>query len=233
MLRTVFLGLALTLSFAFSTGLSAQDSIEALVEKEDYAAAFQKAEAEARAGDSFAHAWLGSFYENGNGVPQDMEKAVHHYRVAIANGEHSYPEWRIGVLIDEGKTKGMLEEAVALFERAAARGYTNAMVSLAVMQATGRGTPEDFQGAFDNYMKAARAGNMHGVQGVGILHTLGQGVAKDTAEGAAWFMVAAVGGNESGRSRYEQAVADMSQSEVNAIRDRAIAIADALGLLTD
>ena len=233
MLRHFFLTFALIVSVTASPSVSAQESIEALVEKEDYEAAFQKAEAAAQTGDTLAHAWLGSFYEYGQGVAENLTKAVQHYRVAIAHGEHSYPEWRVGVLIDEGKTEGMLEEAVQLFERAAARGYSNAMVSLAVMQATGRGTPENYIAALDSYMNAARAGNSHGIQGVGVMFALGQGVEQDSAEAAAWFMIAALAGNERGRSNFDRMVADKSQSEIDAITERATEIAEELGLLSD
>lgn len=120
-----------------------------------------------------------------------------------------------------------------LFKRAAARGYSNAMVSLAVRQATGRGTPQDYPAALDSYMMAARAGNSHGVQGVGVMFALGQGVEKDMTEAAAWFMVSAVAGNESGRANFERVTTDMSEAGLDAIADRATEIADQLGLLAE
>jgi len=39
-------------------------------------------------GDAFAQRCLGQCYENGEGVPRDLEKALRWYSSAAANGQH-------------------------------------------------------------------------------------------------------------------------------------------------
>lgn len=229
MLRCLILALVLTFSLA-NTSQETDEAITALYDSGDYSAAFQKAQAAADAGDAKGHEWLGYFYEDGVGVEANLAKAIHHYRVAIADGGQSYAQWRLGVLIDQGKAEGTLEEAFGLFELSAKQGQTEAMVSLGVMHATGRGTPQDFAACLESYMRAARAGESHGVRGVGVLFYLGQGVEKDTYEAAAWFAVAAAQGNEEAASDFTLLTEGMSKSEIEAIGQRANEIAGELSL---
>ncbi len=227
MLRSVLLAFILLFSVANSSDETNQ-AITALYDSGDYSAAFKKARAGAVAGDLKAHEWLGYFYEDGVGVEANLAKAIHHYRVAIADSGQSYAQWRIGVLIDQGKAEGTLEEAFGLFELSAKQGQTEAMVSLGVMHATGRGTPQDFVACLESYMRAARAGESHGVRGVGVLFHLGQGVEQDTYEAAAWFGVAAAQGNEEAASDFGLLTEGMSKSEIEAIAQRANEIVDEL-----
>lgn len=229
MLRSALLAFILLFSVANSSDETNQ-AITALYDSGDYSAAFKKAQEGAVAGDLKAHEWLGHFYEDGVGADANLPSAIHHYRVAIADSGQSYAQWRIGVLIDQGKAEGTLEEAFGLFELSAEQGQTEAMVSLGVMQATGRGTPQDFAACLESYMRAARAGDSHGVRGVGVLFYLGQGVEKDTYEAAAWFGVAAAQGNEEAASDFALSTEGMSGSEVTAITRRAKEIADELSL---
>ena len=90
-------------------------------------------------------------------------------------------------MIDQGNAPGTLEDAYSLFQMAADADFTNAMVSMAVMKALGRGTDQDYEAALANYMRAARAGNPNGTRGVGVHFALGQGVPQDLAEAAACF----------------------------------------------
>lgn len=226
MLRSVLLAFILL----FSVANTSNGAIEALVRDGNYEAAFEKAQSWADTGNAEAHEWLGYFYEDGVGVEANLAKAIHHYRVAIASGGQSYAQWRLGVLIDQGKAEGTLEEAFGLFELSAEQGQTEAMVSLGVMHATGRGTPQDFAACLESYMRAARAGESHGVRGVGVLFYLGQGVEQDTYEAAAWFAVAAAQGNEDAASDFTLLTEGMSKSEIEAIGQRANEIADELSL---
>lgn len=220
--------LILALALVFGMGNFSNDAVQALVDEGKDAQAFALASEGATGGDLRAHEWLGWLYDNGRGVDQDLGKAVSHYRIAIAGGGN-YARWRVGVMIDQGDTPGTLEEAVALFNAAAAEGFTNAMVSLAVMQATGRGTKQDYALAFANYMNAAYAGNPHGVQGVGVLYDLGEGVAEDDDEALAWFVVAAALKNEAALGYYTRMSEGKSASELVAVINRANDIAIELG----
>lgn len=220
--------LILALALLFSLG-NTSDEIDALVEKGQFAAAARLAQTEAGRGDPIAHAWLGRFYENGEGVPTDAKKAVHHYRIAAEDGSN-YARWRIGVMIDVDTAEGTLEEAVALFRAAAKQDYTAAIVSLGVMQATGRGTKRDLAAALSSYMRAARLGDSGGVRGVGVMFFLGEEVEQNTEEALAWFLVSAAMGNEDGEASFERAFDDNPDISFEVIEARAEEIARELGV---
>lgn len=232
-MRHILLALALVFCIANSPAdtkrETTDDAIQALVDNGEDARAFKLAREAAATGDVRAHEWLGWFYDNGRGVTADTTRALEHYEIAIAGGQN-YARWRVGVLIDTGEAPGTLERAVELFTLAAEDGYTNAMTSLAVMNATGRGTPLDYEASLANYMRAAEAGNPHGVQGVGVLFALGQGVPQDNEEAAAWFLVAAEAGNEAGAANFERTANGMPAYRLAFVFKRAQVIANELGL---
>lgn len=220
----------LILAAALLLGLgNSSEQIQSLYDRGDYAAAVSTARTAAERGDPLAHAWLGRFYENGEGVAANPVTAAFHYDIAARQGEN-YARWRLGVMIDTGKAEGSLEQAVAYFREAAADDYTNAMVSLAVMQATGRGTPKDLIAALGNYMRAARLGDSGGVRGVGVMFHLGEGVEKDSREALAWFLVGAAMGNEDSEKSFYAVAENMPNADLDAIEARARVIAKELGL---
>lgn len=223
--------LILAIALIFSLG-NAADEIELLVDKGEFAAAARLAQAEAGRGDPVAHAWLGRFYENGEGVAVDASKAVYHYRIAAEEGGN-YARWRIGVMIDIGTAEGTLEEAVALFRTAAKENYSAAIVSLGVMQATGRGTRRDLTAALTSYMRAARLGDSGGVRGVGVMFFLGEAVEQNTEEALAWFMVSAAMGNDDGQASFERVASDHPEVSFAAIEARAEEIARELEIWQD
>ena len=232
-MRTIIFALALALG---ATGAAANsdekptdDAIQTLVDKGEDERAFALAQEGAEAGDPRAVEWVGWFYDNGAGVKRDVDEAAAHYRIAAAAGQN-YARWRLGVMIDTDEAEGSLEEAVALFQAAADDGFTNAMTSLAVMQATGRGTALDYEASLDNYMRAAQAGNAHGIQGVGVLFANGQGVPRDVDEAMAWFLVAAYVGNEAGDANFNSMTEGRSEAELQGIVARAHEIAEEFGI---
>jgi len=222
--------LALALLFGTANTLPTLDAeMDALIEAGKLEAAFDLASRAAEQGDPEAHDWLGWLHETGEGVPVDPAKAAEHYRIA-ARGADNHAAWRLGVMIDSGKAEGTLEEAVALFRAAADRGYATAMVSLAVMEATGRGTPQDFGAAMADYMRAAKLGDAGGVRGVAVMLYLGQGVAADPEEAAAWMLVAAAMGNKDADGNLGRMLEQLPNDHAPAIGRRALAIADELGV---
>ena len=217
------------LALALVFGLGNTDAkVEALLDQNNSAAAFAEAKSAADQGDAEGHDWLGWFYENGNGVVVDFAAAEKHYRIA-GNSGNDHANWRLGVLIDTGKITGTPEEAVKLFEKAAASDYTSAIVSLAVMQATGRGTPKSSSGAFANYRRAAALGDSGGVRGVGIMYYLGEAVAKDPKEAAAWFLISAAMENDYGMDSFEMAMGENPSLDYGEVQARAEQILKELG----
>ncbi len=227
-MRYLFLAIALIFSLGNAED-SSPSAIQDLVDREQFSAAFDLASKDARSGDGEAHDWLGWFYENGRGTDVDMPAAEFHYREAARVGEN-HARWRLGVLIDIGTITGTLEEAVAFFQIAADDEYLEGYVSLAVMQATGRGTDQDYPAALGNYMKAAQLGNDHAVRGVGVMLYNGQGIDENKEEAAAWFLVSAARGNEEGDRSFRMVLNELGDANIEAIAARAKEIAQEFGL---
>ena len=204
--------------------------VESLVQGGDYEAAAALARDAAEAGDPDALDWLGWFYETGNGVQRDTVLAERYYRAAAAQGVN-HSRWRLGVMIDQGEASGELEDAVSLFRQAAGENYLDAIVSLAVMQATGRGTPKDYAAALRNYMAAAALGSGHAARGVGVMIWHGEGVEQNMLEATAWFLVATAMGNEEAEAALGIAFDELGDTaDERAIGQRASEIAESLGL---
>jgi uncharacterized protein len=171
-----------------------------LMEQGKEAEAFALVERGAAQGDPESINYLAWFYDRGRHVARDNAKAGALYRRAADLGV-AHAQWRLGVMIDSGEVDGAtLEEAVRLFEAAAAQDFTSGNVSLAVMQSAGRGTPRDFAAAMGNFRKAAMLGNVHAFNEIGVMHYNGEGVPADPQEALAWIMVAGVRGDEAAQS---------------------------------
>ena len=224
-MRKILLALA-----ALACLANTSDEIETLVGSGDYRAAVSIARDAAEDGDAKALDWLGWFHEFGNGVERDTVLAARYYRAAAAQGEN-HARWRLGVMIDQGETPGELEEAVALFQQAADEDFLDAVVSLAVMQATGRGVPQDYAAALQNYMAAAALGSDHAARGVGVMIWNGEGVEQDRTEATAWFLLSTAMGSEHAQTSLEMAFDALGDAaDERAITERASEIAETLGL---
>ena len=95
------------------------------------------------------------------------------------------------------------------------------MTSLAVMHATGRGVKQDYGETRRYYEMAARAGNPHGLQGLGVLYINGEGVEQSRVEAMAHWLVALSLGNETASAYYEQISKQLDDTEMHAIVKRA------------
>lgn len=186
-------------------------------------------QADADRGDAEAIATLGWMYETGKGVGEDTARAAQLYRAALAKGE-PFGQWRMGVMIDEGKAAGSDADAVALFRQAAAQKSAGAMASLGVMYATGRGVERDYEAAMRYYQAAARMGSAHGLEGIGVLYANGQGVERNMGEALAYWMVAASAGDEDATALLMQYMPSSGTPEAAPIYARATSIADAYGV---
>ena len=71
----------------------------------------------------------------------------------------------------------------------------DAQFNLAVMNATGRGTPKSATKALGWYEKAALQGFTRAQFNMGLMYMAGQGMPKDELRGYAWFIVAAADGD--------------------------------------
>lgn len=211
-----------TLAFSAAPSLSASTSVEPQL-------TLAAVQAEAAQGDAEAISTLGWMHETGKGALVDPAKAVSLYRTAIAKGD-AFGEWRMGVMIDEGKAPGTHQQAVALFRKAAADKSPGATASLGMMHAAGRGVARDYEAAMRYYQAAARMGSAHGLEGIGVLYANGQGVARNMSEALAHWLVAASAGDSDAMALLMEHMPNAGAPETGPIYDRANAIADAYGI---
>lgn len=228
-IRTLFVRLFVAPAMAlFLVANTIGDRAEALMEEGKEAEAFELVRQGAAEGDADAINYLAWFYDNGRYVETDRARAAELYRQAADEGV-AFAQWRLGVMIDTGEAPGTPEEAFALFEKSAAQDFTNAMTSLAVMHATGRGTKRDPMAARYYYSMAAAAGNPHGVRGLGILYLHGEGVDRDPIEASAYFLIAASLGNEQGKESFDVVTEDYDDATMKQVAERATELAGELG----
>ncbi|HBC85413.1 MAG TPA: hypothetical protein DCZ94_00510 [Lentisphaeria bacterium] len=75
-------------------------------------------------------------------------------------------------LMQQGKTK----EAIAIFEKLAAKGDSKAMVEVGLCYYEGRGVKQDYPAAMDWFLKAFSSQNADAFVNLGVMHRDGQGV---------------------------------------------------------
>ena len=213
----------LALAGALLLGNAPLEDAQTLLQQGKQAEAFALVEQAAKAGDAAALAELGHYYEEGRGVPASMDKAAELYRQAADKGDAT-ARWRLGVMIDEGTAPGDTSDAVLLFKQAIYQGNTQAMTSLAVMYAMGRGVPQDFAQARMHYEMAARLADPHGFAGLGVLYARGEGVEQNVEEAVAYWLIADQLGDETA-ARYLQGLWEQLGA---ADRERLVARANAL-----
>ena len=88
--------------------------------------------------------YLGAFYENGQGVPQDYKEAVKWFRLAAEQGLAA-AQYNLGVFYHKGQgVPKDYNEAVTWYNLVAAQGFTQAHHNLGFMYANGLGVIQDY-----------------------------------------------------------------------------------------
>lgn len=103
--------------------------------------------------------YLGHIYEDGFLVPQDIDKAIEYYKIAVEQ-DHPKAQYNLGRLLIEGLFGAPKDEklAIDLLERAAQQGNLNAMENLGICAYEGKGMPVDMKRARMLFEKCAREG---------------------------------------------------------------------------
>lgn len=97
----------------------------------------------AEAGDPRAQFSLGIAHQRGEGLPQDLEKALDWYRKAADKG-YARAQYNLAVMYHRGQgVPQNHEQAAKWYREAAERGEANAQFNLATMYTNGRGVPKD------------------------------------------------------------------------------------------
>ena len=154
-------------------------------------------------GDAVAQYNLGVRYEDGQGVPKDLEKAAELYQKA-ANQGHAGAQFNLGLLYAHGQgVPKDFGKAAELFQKAANQGHAGAQNNLGLLYEHGEGVTKDLGKAVELYQKAADQGNSvaknhlaDAQNNLGALYEDGHGVPKDLGKAAELYQKAANQGNQ-------------------------------------
>ncbi|MHB1358118.1 MAG: trypsin-like peptidase domain-containing protein [Rhodocyclaceae bacterium] len=156
----------------------------------------------AEAGDVLAMVEVGMAYKKGDGLPQDVGKAVEWFEKAAAQG-NTDAQYRLGELYYLGE-KPDFSKALEWLQLAAEKGNAWAQNLLAVMFYKGEGVSRDLAKAVDLVQKAAAQGFDQAQYHLGHAYRHGEGMPRDDSKAYEWFYKAALQGesraqNEVGR----------------------------------
>ena len=125
----------------------------------DYKHAAEWLEKSAAQGNANAQFMLGSFYEEGLGVPQDHKRAFELFRKAAEQG-HAYSQFDLGRRYEKGLGVSQdYKQAVEWYSKSAAQGYPKAHLRLGVMYEHGRSVEQNLQTAYMYYYLAYLGGD--------------------------------------------------------------------------
>jgi uncharacterized protein len=140
------------------------------------------------AGDTKAQAELGARYGRGEGVEQDLDRAMEILRDAAKKGEPE-AEFFIGTAYYNGTGVPRSEVgAVMWFEKAVAKGHAPAQYWLAVLIKEGRGgIGANWEAAVPLLWDSAMQGYPHAEFLLGYAYQTGAGVEKNVNAAAYWY----------------------------------------------
>ena len=160
--------------------------------KGDYANAEKMLRPLADQGNPKAMYYVGFMYAQGNGVGQDMGKAIDWWKKA-ADKNFAPAEVNLGMTYESGQggIDKNPQEAAKWYRKAADQGDTQAETSLGDMYVTGRGVSKDPKEAAKLYKAAVAKGFAPAFASFGYLYETGAGVPKDPVKAHMYYNVAA------------------------------------------
>jgi localization factor PodJL len=158
------------------------------------------------AGDAAAAYEVAARFQEGRGVPVNLEEAARWYERAGSKGL-APAQFRYASMLEKGQgVKKDLSSARRLYLAAAAKGNAKAMHNLAVLYAEGIEGRPDYTTAAQWFQKAAHHGVADSEYNLGVLAARGLGTEKNLGDSYKWFALAAVQGDkEAARKRDEVA----------------------------
>ena len=148
----------------------------------------------AKAGCAEGMVKVGMYFQFGTHVAQDWAKALKWY-LRAAEAWDAYAMFRAGYVYDEGPDElRNTDLAIYWYRRSAALGDGNGMLNLGWMYRHGKGVKRDYRKALYWYRKAYAAEIKAAVNNLAVLYLNGWGVVKDKRRAAAYFLDAAVDG---------------------------------------
>ncbi len=173
----------------------------------------------AKSGNAKAMYKLGLYYETGNFVEADQDKAIEWYIKAIKSGNteagtklRNLEKKVIEKLVKNGdidtiiKLAEYYEEikdyltAFSYYEMAAEQGNPTAQFNLGYFYKNGLGVEQDYKKAKEWYEKAAEQGDTFAQNNLGKLYENGLGVEQDYKKAKEWYEKAAEQGNASAQN---------------------------------
>ena len=147
--------------------------------------------AAAEQGDAKSQYILGGAYYFGEGVAQDLRKAVRWYRAAAEQG-HAPAQYNLGVAYDygEGIAKDQ-REAVRWYRAAAEQGHSKAQFNLGEAYYFGEDIAKNRREAVRWTRAAAEQGLAAAQFNLGLTYATGEGIAQDQREAVRWWRAAA------------------------------------------
>ena len=120
--------------------------------------------------------------------------------------------------IEEGRDlmeQGRFEEAREAFWPAARSGNADAEELIGVMYAFGLGVAQDYERAFEWYLRSAMKGHPGAQSGVGWYYEVGLGMpAPDLTRAYLWYVLSAIGGDPDAAISQEEVVKKMSAEQI-------------------
>ncbi len=138
--------------------------------------------------------YVGLYYQNAKGVPQNIEQAIQWYERA-AMKENKNALYHLAMILIKQERKDFVTVA-KLLEKAAKLDHPNAQYNLAVMYQKGDGVEQDMQKALFWYEKAAEAHLAIAQYNLGMIYFEGSIVEKDEAKAKELWQKAANQGLE-------------------------------------
>ncbi|MDO9629802.1 MAG: tetratricopeptide repeat protein [Acholeplasmataceae bacterium] len=148
----------------------------------------------AKQGHTESEYYVGLYYQNGKGVPQNIEQAVYWLEKAAVKKDKNALYHLAMILIKEEMKD--YKTIAKLLEQAAALDHPHAQYNLAVMYQKGDGVPQNMQKSFFWYEKAAGANLAIAQYNLGMIYFEGSIVEKDEAKAKELWQKAADQGLE-------------------------------------
>ncbi len=148
----------------------------------------------ARQGNTQAEYYVGMYYQNGKGVPQNIEQAIYWFEKAAVKKDKN-ALYHLAMILIKQEQKDYVTIA-KLLEQAAAQEHAHAQYNLAVMYQKGDGVEQNLQKSFFWYEKAANAGLAIAQYNLGMIYFEGKVVEKDEVKAKALWQKAADQGLE-------------------------------------
>jgi TPR repeat protein/CRP-like cAMP-binding protein len=141
-----------------------------------------------------AHHWLGIRYQTGDGVPQDLAKAVRHFEISAAAGSVD-AQFSLACrhLNGEGTTRSV-NEGIRLLTLAADQGHPDAQNALATRFFTGNGVAQDTSRAIKYFRMAADGLQRVAAYNLATCYYNGDGIEQDYALAVQYYRQAADAG---------------------------------------